>query len=399
MSFPGTADRLVSLKNTVGSNQRIRVGKFDRYLLSQLMMLFGFFSLVLVLVYWVNRAVVLFDQLIANGQSAVVFLEFTALSLPNVIRLVMPVAAFAASVYVINRLSSESELVVVQATGYSPWRLARPVLVFSILVALLVSVMTHFLVPASIAELRERQIEIANDMTNRLFREGTFLHPGAGITFYIRQITPEGEMRDVFLSDSSEAAQTTTYTARRALLIRDDAGPKLIMFDGTAQTLRLANKRLSVTVFADLAFDVTSMMGTTNAGRVRAAELSTAELLFPSRELVKSTAGSEADMLQEGHNRFSQATLSLVAALIGFATLMVGGFSRFGLWRQILAAVVILIVLKSFDNMMADIARSDERLWPLVYASSGLGVLVLALLLWLAERPALFRHFRPQVQT
>ena len=31
------------------------------------MVLFGFFSLVLVLVYWINRAVVLFDQLIADG--------------------------------------------------------------------------------------------------------------------------------------------------------------------------------------------------------------------------------------------------------------------------------------------------------------------------------------------
>ncbi|MEE3316364.1 MAG: LPS export ABC transporter permease LptF, partial [Pseudomonadota bacterium] len=38
--------------------------KFDRYLLSQLTVLFGFFALVLVSVYWVNRAVRLFDRLI-----------------------------------------------------------------------------------------------------------------------------------------------------------------------------------------------------------------------------------------------------------------------------------------------------------------------------------------------
>ena len=111
------------------------MARFDRYLLSQLMVLFGFFALVLVLVYWINRAVVLFDQLIADGQSAVVFLEFTALTLPNVIRAVLPVAVFASSVYVTNRLSSESELVVVQSTGFSAFRLARPILVFGILVA------------------------------------------------------------------------------------------------------------------------------------------------------------------------------------------------------------------------------------------------------------------------
>ena len=101
------------------------MSKFDRYMLSQLMMLFGFFALVLVSVYWINRAVSLFDQLISDGQSAWVFLEFTALTLPNVIRLVLPVAAFVASVYVTNRLASESELVVMMATGFSPFRAAR----------------------------------------------------------------------------------------------------------------------------------------------------------------------------------------------------------------------------------------------------------------------------------
>ena len=98
------------------------MARFDRYLLSQFMIHFGFFALVLVMVYWVNRAVVLFDQLIANGQSATVFLEFTTLTLPNVIRIVLPVAAFASVVYVTNRLQSESELVVMQSTGYSTRR-------------------------------------------------------------------------------------------------------------------------------------------------------------------------------------------------------------------------------------------------------------------------------------
>ena len=88
------------------------VARFDRYLLQQLMLVFGFFSFVLVMIYWINSAVRLFDRLIADGQSAAVFLEFTALSLPSVIVLALPLAAFTASVYSTNRLSQDSELVV-----------------------------------------------------------------------------------------------------------------------------------------------------------------------------------------------------------------------------------------------------------------------------------------------
>ena len=44
------------------------MSRFDRYMLSQLMMLFGFFALVLVSVYWVNRAVILAsDEVIRQG--------------------------------------------------------------------------------------------------------------------------------------------------------------------------------------------------------------------------------------------------------------------------------------------------------------------------------------------
>ena len=101
------------------------LARIDRYLLSQFLQFFGFFALVLVGVYWINKAVDLFDQLIGDGQSALVFLEFSLLTLPTVIKLVLPVAAFVATVYGTNRLITESELVVMQATGYSGFRLAR----------------------------------------------------------------------------------------------------------------------------------------------------------------------------------------------------------------------------------------------------------------------------------
>jgi len=110
---------------------------------------FGFFALVLVGVYWVNRAVTLFDQLMRDGQSLLVFVEFSLLTLPNVIRLVLPLAGFVASVYVANKLTAESELVVMQATGFSSFRMARPVLYFGLAVALMMALLVHSLVPMS----------------------------------------------------------------------------------------------------------------------------------------------------------------------------------------------------------------------------------------------------------
>ena len=149
-----------------------RVSRYDRYVLSQYLLFFGFFALILVAVFWVNRAVVLFDTLIGNGQSALVFLEFTALTLPNLIRMVLPIAAFGASVWVTNRLNSESELTVLRATGTSPWQMARPALAFGVITALMMSALTHYLLPASISQLEVRESEVSRNITAKLLSEG-----------------------------------------------------------------------------------------------------------------------------------------------------------------------------------------------------------------------------------
>jgi len=362
-------------------------------MLSQLMVLFGFFAVVLVMVYWVNRAVVLFDRLIADGHSAQVFLEFTALSLPNVIRLVLPMASFAAAVYVTNRLSSESELTVVQANGASPWRLARPVAVFGLVVAGMMMLLTHVLVPASLAQLKEREVEISGDLTASLLREGAFLHPAPGITFYIRDITERGELRDVFLSDRRNPARGVTYTAERAFLIRDDEGPKLVMVSGMAQAFSRDAARLSTTNFEDFSYDISGLMDQRSSPRKRISTVPTWDLLFDSAAVSAETGSRPGRVTEEAHGRFQQPLLCLVAALLGFATLMAGGFSRFGVGRQIIAAVFLLVLIKLVESVVADPVRDTPALWPLIYLPSVFGLLLAWALLWKAAHP--FGRWRP----
>lgn len=366
------------------------MAKFDKYILSQLIVLFGFFSLVLVLVYWVNRAVALFDQLIANGHSALVFLEFSALTLPNVIRLVLPMAAFAASIYCANRLASDSELVVVQSTGYSPFRLARPVLIFGIIVALMLSVLTHVLVPASLTQLEIRKTEIESSATARLLREGTFLHPAPGVTFYIRDIGPDGTMMNLFLSDSRNPEHQTSYSARSALLVKGELGPKLVMFDGMAQDLQTQNQLLSTTSFSEFVFDIGPLVASSVLSPLRPKEMATVDLLWPTETTIKATRTSRAVLLQIGHERISQALLSIVLALVGFSAILMGGFSRFSLWKQITVALLVMLVLKTLDNLLNDVARKDDLLWPLIYVSSLVGFAIAFAMLWYSTRPALF---------
>jgi lipopolysaccharide export system permease protein len=361
-------------------------------MLSQLLALFGFFSLVLVLVYWINRAVGLFDKLIGDGQSALVFLEFSLLTLPFIIQLVLPISAFAATVYVTNRLTSESELVVMQATGFSAFRLARPVLYFGLIVALMMMALMHVLVPISRTMMADRNAEISENVTARFLTEGQFTHPAKGITLYIREITESGELLDIFLTDERAEKTRTTYTARRAFLVKGTDGPKLVMFDGMAQSIARVGARMSVTRFADFAYDLAGLI----KGKVREGrgvdELSTWELLVPAEAALVETGRTRAVFLFEGHNRFAQPFLATAAAMIGFAALLLGAFSRFGLWRQILFAVLLLIVVQTVNTVVTAAGRQDARGWILAYVPPLFGVGIAVALLWLAQRPRRVRR-------
>ena len=363
------------------------LARFDRYVLSQLFVLFGFFSLVLVSVYWINRAVILFDRLIADGQPASVFLEFTALSLPNVVRMVLPMSAFAASVYVTNRLASESELVVMQATGYSPWRLARPVVIFGLIVGTFMMVLTQYLVPTSLEQLRFRENEISGTLSAKLLREGEFMNPSEGVTFYIREITPEGVLKDVFLSDRRNADRATTYSSVDGFLVNEPTGPKLVVVNGIAQALNTETRKLTKTKFTDFAYNISDLIDAPGALFKPLDQRSTAELYFATDLVSKATAQTPGRILEEVHGRFNQPILCVVAALIGFSTLLVGGFSRFGVGRQIIGAILLLVLVKLVESIVTDPIRANANLWPLVYAQSVFGLGVSILMLLLAARP------------
>lgn len=364
-----------------------RLAKFDRYMLSQLLLFFGFFSLVLVAVFWINRSVRLFDRLIGDGQTAWVFLELTSLGLPRLILTVLPLSAFAASVYVVNRLSNESEMTVMSATGSSPWRLARPVLVFGLIVGAMMAALAHFLVPAALDRLNTRQNEINQDVTARLLTEGTFLHPSRAVTLYTRDIDEDGVLHDVFLSDRRDLDVRVIYTADTAYLVQQAGTTSLIMVDGQAQRLRTSDNRLAVANFKDFSYDISNLMRTQVIRARSASAMTTPEFFVDWDQVGERTGQSKGFIAEEFHSRFAQPAFAAIGALLGFAVLISRGFSRFGAWREILFAFVGLLTLDGIRAMLTDMIRDQAGLWPLAYLPAALGTLLVMVLLNFAARP------------
>mgnify|MGYP000521566269 CR=1 FL=1 len=368
------------------------MSRFDGYALRQMLVLFSFFLLVLVGVLWISRSVSLFDKLIGGGQSGLVFLEFTTLSLPTLIRTVMPMAAFGAAVYATNRFSRDSEMTVMLATGSSPLRLGRPVFYFGLVAALMMAVLTTYLRPASIQQLEQRQAEVSRDITAQLLNEGSFMHPAEGVTFYIGRIDTDGTLNDVFLSDRRDPAHPITYTGARAFLVRDGAQINLVMIQGMALRFDAAGKTLSTTVFEDFSYDISAMAEQSGELARNIRGVPTAQLIGPDprARLMQEDGYSRGQIAEELHERLAWILICIATPLVGYATLMLGGFSRFGLWPQVLGAFAILLCLEALRGLATPMVVERPQMWWLLYIPSLAGLALAALFLRLAGRPLRF---------
>ncbi|WP_299944760.1 LPS export ABC transporter permease LptF [uncultured Ruegeria sp.] len=367
------------------------MSRFDGYFLRQLLVLFGFFTLVLVGVFWITRSVSLFDRVISGGQSAMVFLEFTALTLPTLIRTVMPMAVFAAAVYATNRLSRESEMTVMLATGSSPWRLARPVLMFGLSAGLMMAVISVFLRPASVDQLEQRQDEVAGDVTAQLLNEGEFLHPADSVIVYIGRIDLDGTLHEVFVSDQRDAVNPVSYSSTTAYLVNQASGLHLVMLDGIALRYDQAGNTLSSTLFEDASYDISELTKESGMGHRSLEAIPTMELIWDREAVAVQDDHSIGHLVDELHQRFSWVAICIAVALVGYSALMLGSFSRFGLWPQILGAFTILVLLEGVRGFVSPVVIGNPQLWILLYLPAMLGVILSGLFLTIAGRP-LFRR-------
>ena len=352
-----------------------RLRRLDTYIFRQILGPFLFFVLVFTGVIWLTQSLRVIDTVVNNGQSAGVFLEFTALLLPLVLSIVLPVAVFAAVLYAVNRLFTDSEIVVMLAAGLSGRALLRAVGAFSVLVMILVYAITLYFMPAAQREMRDRITQIRGDVAAAFVREGAFLTPVRGVTIYLRETGRSGEMFGVFVQDERDPEQVVTYTAERALLVRDKGDMRLVMFNGVAQSAaEPVATNLSILRFEQLSYDLTELSEPGPARFRKPSEMFLPELLSMSAK--QAAPRSIGDFRAEAHEALSGPLYVMALPLLAVAFVISAGFRRQGFTGRILAAAVAGLALR-LSGMAAKSAVSGEpSLWPIMYAPPVIGVLV-----------------------
>ena len=131
------------------------LNRLDRYILKIAAVAAIVLLLGLTGVIWVTQALREVDLITGKGQTVLIFLTVTLLSLPALIAGIAPVALFMSTLYTLNRLNGDSELIVMNAAGVAPHRITRPFTALTIATSIVVAWMTISVMPASFRMLRD----------------------------------------------------------------------------------------------------------------------------------------------------------------------------------------------------------------------------------------------------
>jgi lipopolysaccharide export system permease protein len=293
------------------------MNRLDRYILKTAGSAFFAVLLVLTSMVWVTTALRQFNLLTSQGQTIWVFLWVTALSLPTLMVVVAPIALFLAIVFTLHRLNSDSELVAMSAAGASPWMLFRAPLALSIVVAVISMFVSAELSAQSLRSLRTQLAQVNADVVANVAQPGRFTRIGGGLTFHVRERGPNGALLGIFIDDSRDRTQSTTYIADRGRIVPSGSAIILVLEDGSLQR---SGRNSSIVQFERYGFDLSQFNPASAVATDRAAFRSLGELLWPSASDKLSV--QDADRFRvELHKRLSTPLYPIAAFVIAFAFL------------------------------------------------------------------------------
>jgi lipopolysaccharide export system permease protein len=230
-----------------------------------------------------------------------------------------------------------------------------------------------WLLPVSYRAFKDLQFQIRNNFSNVLIQEGVFTNLDDGLTVFVREQGPNGELRGLMVNDSRSAGTSVTLIADSGAMVNTAEGPRIIMLNGNRQEVNLKDGRVSFLFFDRYTLDIDRMKNDDVTRARISTERFLSELLNPSDVTDPHTRNN---LFAEGHQRLATPLFVPGFVLVGLAALLSGSFSRRGNTIRILIAVTLVVAIQALGIGLGELAAKAPQLIVLVYANAVLPILL-----------------------
>jgi lipopolysaccharide export system permease protein len=321
------------------------MGSIGRYIFRTTMGAFLIICVSLTIVMWFTQAIREFDLITSQRQTVFVFIGITSLLIPLLVMMIAPISLVLAIAHILNKLSADSEIIVMNAAGVSPWRLASPFIASALVVSALVALIAAYLSPLSLRELRDWATEVRADILTNIVQPGRFATIGGNLTFHIADRRPNGLLLGIFLDDRRDPKEHATYLAEQGEIVKNDTGSFLVLEKGSVQRLEAGQRDPRIVTFDRYAFDLSKFTAGPQSVVYNVREKYIWELMWPpAKDAVYIAQAGE--YRAELHDRFATPLYPLAFVILAYAFLGPPQTTRQSRTLALFALVGVVSVLR-----------------------------------------------------
>jgi lipopolysaccharide export system permease protein len=364
---------------------------FSRYVFRQVANAFVIILVTLTTIVWLATALKQLDLILSQGQGFTLFLKMTFLSLPGLMALIAPNAMLMASLYTLDRMNGDSELIVMTAAGAPVWRIGAPFVLLASMVCVVILICNLWVMPASMRALRSLITQVRTDVISQVLQPGRFSSTEPGLTFHIRDRSPTGDLLGLLVHDERDDKLVMSYLAERGRIISNDDGAYLVMFDGHVHRYEVKDpsKGVQIVAFDQYVLNISDFSPKdTSSKELRPRERYLSELLNPDPTLLKQK-GAAGQLRTELHDRFSTPFYPMLFVFLAIAVLGHARTTRESRWAQILIAAGVALGLWVSGLTASNLVTLSAAATPLVYLIPIGAIIVAALVAHVRMSPEL----------
>jgi lipopolysaccharide export system permease protein len=296
------------------------MGSISFYMFRTTLVAFVIVLTSLTVVVWFTQAMRDFDLITTQRQTLFVFIGITGMIVPLLVMVIAPVALMIAAAHVLHKLSSDSEIIVMNASGASPWQLLRAFIAAGVVVSVLVAFISAYLSPRSLRELRDWAAEVRADILTNIVQPGLFTTVSGNLTFHIADRKQDGLLVGIFIDDRRDPNEHSTYLAEHGEIVKNETGSFLVLENGNVQKVEAGQRDPRMVTFDRYAFDLSKFTAGSQTTTYNVRERYIWELLWPRLDDPLYLAQPE-QYRSELADRFATPFYPIVFTLIAFAFL------------------------------------------------------------------------------
>jgi lipopolysaccharide export system permease protein len=234
----------------------LAMGSIDKYIFRTTLASFALVLVSLTGVIWITQALREIDLMTSQGQTILTFLGVTSLAIPMLVLIIAPIALMIAISHTLNKLATDSEIIVMNAAGLSPIRLFRPFLYATVVVAILVAFISFYFGPDGMRRIKRWDTEITADVLANILQPGRFAQLDQNLTVRVRERQPGGLLVGIFIDDRRDPKERVSIVADHGTVVKNDSGSFLILEDGNLERFEIGKPDPALVAFRRYAFDM-----------------------------------------------------------------------------------------------------------------------------------------------